>query len=63
MRVLFTAQDAQTIRQSFDQAKPNSEYARLYAAAVARREADPIYNLSFTRTATVILGNASRSAV
>lgn len=40
MRVLFTAQDAQTIRESFNRAKPNSEYARLYAAAVARRQAD-----------------------
>jgi DNA topoisomerase-3 len=35
MRVLFTAQDSQTIRDAFGRAKPNSEYARLYAAAVA----------------------------
>jgi DNA topoisomerase IA len=35
-------------------AKPNGEYTRLYAAAVARRQADQIYNLSLTRTATVI---------
>lgn len=63
MRVLFTAQDAQTIRQSFDQAKPNSEYARLYAAAVARRQADQIYNLSLTRTATVILGKGARGVI
>src|ERR1700693_5983250 len=40
MRVLFTAQDSQTIRDAFGRAKPNSEYARLYAAAVARRQAD-----------------------
>ena len=40
MRVLFTAQDLQTIRDAFGRAKPNSEYARLYAAAVARRQAD-----------------------
>ena len=56
MRVLFTAQDTQTIRDAFARAKPNSEYARLYDAAVARRQADQIYNLSLTRTATVILG-------
>ena len=31
MRVLFTAQDSQTIRDAFGRAKPNSEYARLYA--------------------------------
>jgi hypothetical protein len=49
MRVLFTAQDSQTICDAFGRAKPNSEYARLYAAAVARRQADQIYNLSLTR--------------
>lgn len=59
MRVLFTAQDSQTIRDAFARAKPNSEYASLYAAAVARRQADQIYNLSLTRTATVILGRTS----
>jgi DNA topoisomerase III len=37
MRVLFTAQDSQTIRDAFGRAKPNAEYANLYAAAVARR--------------------------
>ena len=40
MRVLFTAQDQQTIRDAFSRAKPNAEYAHLYAAAVARRQAD-----------------------
>src|SRR5215213_9527056 len=38
MRVLFTAQDSQTIRDAFGRAKPNAEYARLYDAAVARRQ-------------------------
>ena len=62
MRVLFTAQDQQTIREAFGRARPNAEYSRLYAATVARRQADQIYNLSLTRTATVILGqvNAAR---
>ncbi len=63
MRVLFTAQDSQTIRDAFKEAKPNSEYARLYAAAVARRQADQIYNLSLTRTATVILGKGARGVI
>src|ERR1700758_329090 len=63
MRVLFTAQDSQTIRDAFGQAKPNAEYARLYAAAVARRQADQIYNLSLTRTATVILGRGTRRVI
>ena len=63
MRVLFTAQDSQTIRDAFGRAKPNAEYARLYAAAVARRQADQIYNLSLTRTATVILGRGARRVI
>src|SRR5882757_3828749 len=63
MRVLFTAQDTQTIRDAFARAKPNSEYARLYDAAVARRQADQIYNLSLTRTATVILGQGARRVI
>ena len=63
MRVLFTAQDSQTIRDAFGRAKPNTEYARLYAAGVARRQADQIYNLSLTRTATVILGRGARGVI
>src|SRR5271166_4007409 len=63
MRVLFTAQDSRTIRDAFGRAKPNAEYAALYAAAVARRQADQIYNLSLTRTATVILGRGARGVV
>ena len=63
MRVLFTAQDSQTIRDAFARAKPNSEYASLYAAAVARRQADQIYNLSLTRTATVVLGRGARGVI
>jgi len=62
MRVLFTAQDSQTIRDAFGRAKPNAEYDRLYAA-VARRQADQIYNLSLTRTATVILGRGGRGVI
>jgi len=63
MRVLFTAQDSQTICDAFGRAKPNAEYARLYAAAVARRQADQIYNLSLTRTATVLLGKGARRVI
>jgi len=63
MRVMFTAQDSQTIRDAFARAKPNREYSRLYASAVARRQADQIYNLSLTRTATVILGQGARRVI
>ena len=62
-RVLFTAQDPQTIREAFDRARPNSEHAGLYAAAVARRQADQIYNLSLTRTSTVTLGRGARGVI
>src|SRR6202051_3305836 len=63
MRVLFTAQDSQTIRDAFGRARPNGEYSRLYAAAVARQQADQIYNLSLTRTATVLLGQGARGVI
>ena len=63
MRVMFTAQDAETIRAAFRCARPNVEHARLYEAAVARRQADQIYNLSLTRTATVTLGRGSRGVI
>jgi DNA topoisomerase III len=62
-RVMFTAQDEQTIRDAFARAKLNAEYACLYAAAVARRQADQIYNLSLTRTATVSLGGRARAVI
>ena len=62
-RVMFTAQDPQTIRDAFTRAKPNEAYARLYAAAVARRQADQIYNLSLTRTATVTLARGAGTVI
>jgi DNA topoisomerase-3 len=54
-RALFTAQDPKTIRQAFSALKPNHELRSLYEAAVARQQADQIYNLSLTRTATKTL--------
>ena len=63
MRVMFTAQDPQTIRDAFAKAKPNVEYANLYAAAVARQQSDQIYNLSLTRTATVLIGRGERAVI
>ena len=63
MRVLFTAQDPETIRAAFRRARPNGEHIRLYEAAVARRQADQIYNLSLTRTATVTLGQGARGVI
>ena len=63
MRVMFTAQDQKTIREAFGRARPNAEHAPLYAAAVARRQADQIYNLSLTRTATVTLGRGAQGVI
>ena len=54
-RALFTAQDPKTLRQAFAQLKPNAELRPLYDAAVARQQADQIFNLSLTRTATKTL--------
>src|SRR5438067_1838044 len=54
-RALFTAQDPKTLRQAFGQLKPNGDLRPLYEAAVARQQADQIFNLSLTRTATKTL--------
>jgi DNA topoisomerase-3 len=51
-RALFTAQDPKSLRQAFDRLKPNRDLRPLYEAAVARQQADQIFNLSLTRTAT-----------
>ena len=54
-RALFTAQDPKTLRDAFSSLKPNDSMRPLYEAAVARQQADQIYNLSLTRTATKTL--------
>ncbi|CAO3429559.1 DNA topoisomerase [Azospirillum doebereinerae] len=54
-RALFTAQDPKTLRDAFAKLKPNDELRSLYEAAVARQQADQIFNLSLTRTATKTL--------
>lgn len=54
-RALFTAQDPKSLRQAFDKLKPNEDLHPLYHAAVARQQADQIFNLSLTRTATKTL--------
>ncbi|MEO5375629.1 MAG: DNA topoisomerase [Alphaproteobacteria bacterium] len=55
LRALFTAQDPKTLRQAFASLKPNEDMRPLFQAAVARRQADQIFNLSLTRTATKAL--------
>src|SRR4051795_10934706 len=53
LRAIFTAQDPKTLRDAFANLKPNAAYRQLYDAAVARQQADQIFNLSLTRAATV----------
>jgi DNA topoisomerase-3 len=43
------------LQQAFARLKPNAEMRPLYEAAVARQQADQIFNLSLTRTATKTL--------
>ena len=63
-RALFTAQDPKTLRQAFEQLKPNGDLRPLYEAAVARQQADQIFNLSLTRTATkTLLGPGVRGVI
>ena len=63
-RALFTAQDPKTLRQAFAQLKPNGDLRPLYEAAVARQQADQIFNLSLTRTATkTLLGPGVRGVI
>lgn len=54
-RVMFTAEDATSLRKAFTQASANSNYEPLYQAFVARIQADQIYNLTLTRVATTHL--------
>ncbi|MBF0562639.1 MAG: DNA topoisomerase III [Alphaproteobacteria bacterium] len=55
MRALFTAQDPKTLRQAFASLRPNETMRPLFQAAVARQQADQVFNLSLTRTATKTL--------
>ncbi|MBK1837935.1 DNA topoisomerase III [Azospirillum sp. YIM B02556] len=54
-RAIFTAQDPKTLRDAFATLKPNDSMRPIYEAAVARQQADQIFNLSLTRTATKTL--------
>ena len=63
-RALFTAQDPKTLREAFERLRPNIELRSLYEAAVARQQADQIFNLSLTRTATkMLLGNGVHGVI
>ena len=57
-RAMFTAEDVTTLRAAFAKNEPNATYRPLFDAAVARQQADQIFNLSLTRIAS----NALRPA-
>lgn len=54
-RVIFTAEDERTLAGAFAAALDNAEYRHLYDAAIARQQADQVFNLSLTRATTVSL--------
>src|SRR3954454_6460103 len=63
LRAIFTAQDPAKLREAFADLRPNAEYRHLYAAAVDRRQADQVFNLSLTRAATKALVPAGARGV
>jgi hypothetical protein len=52
LRALFTAEDPKSLAAAFAAASPNETYRPLYDAAVARQQADQIFNLTLTRVAS-----------
>lgn len=55
LRAMFNSEDPASLREAFDNLKPNSAYQALYEAGLARERADQIYNLSLTRAATTAM--------
>ncbi len=55
MRAMFVAQDPKTLQDAFRGLRPNSEYRALGDAAIARQQADQVFNLSLTRVGTLSL--------
>ena len=51
-RAIFTAQDAQTLKDAFKARQPNEQFQGLFDAAMARQQSDQTYNLTLTRAAT-----------
>lgn len=51
-RAMFTAEDQKSLKDAFAKAEPCARYRPLYDAAVARQQADQIYNLTLTRVAS-----------
>lgn len=54
LRVIQNAQDEKTLKEAFAKAQPIENYRTLYQSFVARQQADQIFNLSLTRSASVL---------
>jgi DNA topoisomerase-3 len=54
MRVLPLGMDQGSLRKAFSEARPGEEFRPLYQSFVARQQADQIYNLSLTRSASTL---------
>ena len=54
MRVLPLGMDQGSLRKAFAEARPGEEFRPLYQSFVARQQADQIYNLSLTRSASTL---------
>ena len=62
-RAIFNAEDPKTLQTAFDNLRPNSDFAGLYAAGQAREQADQTINLSLTRAATVVMKTGGKGAI
>lgn len=54
LRVIQNSQDRETLREAFSQAQPAENFNTLYQSFVARQQADQMFNLSLTRSASVL---------
>lgn len=63
-RVLFNAEDEESLQKAFAAPRPNAEFRSWSQAAVARQQADQMSNLTLTRTATVkFMASGAKSAI
>ena len=54
LRVLPLGMDKASLQRAFDEAQPGERFRPLYQSFVARQQADQIFNLSLTRTASTL---------
>lgn len=62
-RVIFTAQDPKTLQAAFAAPRAWEEFKNQVEAGIARLNADQVFNLSLTRTASVLLPHKKGEAL